>query len=157
MTDFTPDFIAQQRAIIKAATPGPWYAAATDDRMCMNARYVTTKPCAFEHDQANSMDVDCVQEPETVIAVTLLQSPPVATADECDENTVFIAEARTYYPAALDRIEALEEENANLKDLMACVDSYCAGDIAAYCGSGTTGVWREIVDAYNTGEEPPHD
>lgn len=88
------------------ATPGPWYAHATDDDMCMCAEYVGTVPCEFAHDQKAGFNVD----PDTVIAITLLQSPPYCTADIHEHNTRFIANARTDIPALLYEIDRLREE-----------------------------------------------
>ena len=117
--------LAADRAIIEAATPGPWYARATDDERSMNARYVSTygfsdRGCLdLEHDNVQGMNPRSGNrtKPYDVVSITLLQSPPLALAYRCDENTVFIAAARTRWPAALDEIERLREEVLRLKML----------------------------------------
>jgi hypothetical protein len=90
----TPEQLSKIEARLNAATPGPWYAHATDDDMAMNARYVGLEPCKFRHDERCGMGADC-DAPENVIAITLLQHPALALADENDENTLFIAHAWT--------------------------------------------------------------
>ena len=66
-----------------AATPGNRYVVETDDNRCMSAVYVATTP----------EDAAPGEKPENVIAVTLLQSPPVACISDMkwDENAALIA------------------------------------------------------------------
>ena len=84
------------------ATPGPWYARATDDEVFMNLRYVTTEPASFEHDGCRSFTEGIVQSGD-VVALTLLQHPRMADPDKFDENTLFIAQAREGWPHAIER------------------------------------------------------
>lgn len=92
-----------------AATPGPWYAHATDDNVFSNARYVSLEPGEFRHDGKQSMDEESHDkaDSEKVIAITLLQSPQLADCDECEENTVFIAHARSDIPRLIAEIRRL--------------------------------------------------
>jgi hypothetical protein len=88
----------------EAATKGPWYPRCTDDRMFMNARFVSTEEGpGFRHDGKRGLDEDnkSSEEPESVIAITLLQSPHLATSGQCDENATFIAASRTAMPELL--------------------------------------------------------
>lgn len=92
-----------------AATPGPWYAHATDDEVFSNARYISLEPGEFRHDNKRSMDSQSDEraDSEQVIAITLLQSPRLADCDECDENTLFIAHARSDIPRLIAEIRRL--------------------------------------------------
>ena len=78
--------------LAKDASPGPWYAKATDDDVSMSALYVSTVPGPFAHDQKRSME-----EPsdiyEDVVAITLLQSPRLADIADAkwNENAHYIA------------------------------------------------------------------
>ena len=88
--------IDDDRRILEAATEGRWYPAATDDQCYMNARYVTTTPNSLAHDNARGMDAASGdEEPESVVCITLLQSPALAlhAAGRWDEDAVFIANA----------------------------------------------------------------
>lgn len=109
MLDLNP---IKQRAA--AATEGPWFAAATDDHMCMNARYVTTTPCEFKHDNTVTFDDGMNAHSEQTICVTMLQAPDTACHESAkwDENTIFIAHARTDIPALLRHVEELEAKLA---------------------------------------------
>ena len=65
------------------ATPGPWYAHATDDMHASNARYVSVAPGnIFHHDNKRGMleGASHQAKPEDVVAITLLQSPKLACA-----------------------------------------------------------------------------
>lgn len=90
------EWLADLEAKAKAATPGAWHIIEADDERFMSAVYVVTTP----------EDATPGEKPENVIAVTLLQSPPVACiADEkWDENTAFIAAAN---PATVLRLVAM--------------------------------------------------
>lgn len=120
MTDWTPDRHEAARRACEAATKGPWYPHATDDDMCMNARYVGLRPSLGEHDNGCGMvsDHPCQEPSDQVVAITLLQSPRLADNEQCDENMAFIATARTDLPAALDEIERLNAENDECKRLL---------------------------------------
>lgn len=107
------------------ATPGPWFAAATDDDMCMNALFVTTEPTPFEHSNTHGMSPgDKDSKPEKVVAITLLQSPPLAyhEAQRWDEDTLFIAHAREDVPALIETVEALQQYNEQLNSLAGLQD-----------------------------------
>lgn len=97
--------------LCQRATPGPWYPRATDDERFMNAQYVSTDPGpGWLHDGEQGMSVEeC--EPEKVIAITLLQTPRLASVEDgkWDENTEFIAEAREALPYWLQRVKELED------------------------------------------------
>lgn len=100
-------------AICEAATPGPWYPRATDGELWMNARYVgIDQGPGWEHDNKRGMGRD--NEADKVIAITLLQAPPFADIrdEKWDENTKFIALARTALPWYIRRCMALEADKA---------------------------------------------
>jgi len=85
----------------QAATEGPWYPKATDDALCMNARYVSLTPGEWANDQECGM-----AEPadyEHTVAITMLQYPRLACLDDAkwDENTEFIAHSRADIPLLL--------------------------------------------------------
>lgn len=78
------------KARLAAATPGPWFAQDTDDRMCMSLYAVTTdnrEPWVDLPEKDNGHG--------HVVALTLLQSPRYAThgSGKYEENTTFIAHA----------------------------------------------------------------
>jgi hypothetical protein len=96
--------LTELEKMCEAATRGPWYPRCTDDRMFMNARFVSTEEGpGFRHDGKRGLDEDnkSSEEPESVIAITLLQSPHLATSGQCDENAAFIAASRTAMPELL--------------------------------------------------------
>ena len=118
------DAIKRRRAAI---TPAPWYPRATDDWKYQGARYVSTEagPGGYDwrHDGATNLDVDDPGvDTDRVIAITLLQSPTLATPDECDGNTEFIAHAPTDIDALLAEVERLRaresEADSIMQDLM---------------------------------------
>ncbi|NPV52184.1 MAG: hypothetical protein HPY71_01520 [Firmicutes bacterium] len=82
---------------IRATTKEKWYMKATDDKDFMCAIYITTIPGEYEHDQRRGMAAgeDEQVDPGKVIAITLLQSPPLAISedDKWEENARFIVEA----------------------------------------------------------------
>lgn len=102
-----------------AATPGPWYAKATDDEKFMNARYVSTLPGEFRHDHKRSMAPDECDE-TAVVAITLLQTPGLAAVadDRWDENTEFIAHAREDIPALISALRAEREKTKRLTEAL---------------------------------------
>lgn len=126
-------------ALAEKATAGPWYAHATDDEYFMNARYVGTVPGPqsrtrtveladgttreftttgdFIHDGGNGMALGFPDQAdsESVVAITLLQQPRLADPDGCDENTLFIAAARSDVPALAADVAALVAEVARLR------------------------------------------
>jgi hypothetical protein len=105
------------------ATPGPWYAALTDDDLCMNACYVTTKRSRFEHDNRLGMSPGGVDH-ESVVCITLLQHPRLACHKaECwDEDADFIANARQDVPALLKSLDELQLYNEELNSLAGLQD-----------------------------------
>ena len=99
------------RRLLDAATPGPWHARATDDWKCQTAFYVSTIPgSGMQHDGQRGLDIDADIDSDNIIAVTLLQSPPVATAEASDANTELIAAAVNALPALLAMVEAAEKQ-----------------------------------------------
>lgn len=105
----TEQRLAEIEARANAATRGPWFAHATDDQMFMNARYVSITPGSFHHDEGNGMAEGWSSQvdSETVVAITLLQSPRLVDPDEMDENTEFIAAARFDVPALVMEVRRL--------------------------------------------------
>ena len=108
MTDIN-ETIAEVLRIDAQATPGPWYPQATDDRLCMNASYVSTDPKSGLRDMdPQSAERDC--RPGSVVAITLLQSPRLANVRDqrWDENTDLIAYYRTAAPALAREVQRLQ-------------------------------------------------
>ena len=64
--------IEEIEKLLADATPGPWFAHATDDDAFANARFVSDKPGEFCHDDKQSLTNDR-DENENIIAVTLWQ------------------------------------------------------------------------------------
>jgi hypothetical protein len=116
----TDDDLEQIEKRAAEATPGPWYPHRTDDQVHSNARYVSVEPSDFAHDNKTRMWAGSRQQanPEGVIAITLLQSPGLAVADACDENTLFIAHARTDVPSLVSEVRRLRERVAELEKKM---------------------------------------
>lgn len=105
------------------ATPGPWFPSLTDDDMCMNACYVTTKPSAFEHDNRLGMTPNSGNH-DAVVCITLLQHPRLAChkAQLWDEDADFIAHAREDVPALLKTVSDLQRHNEELNCLTGLQD-----------------------------------
>ena len=121
----------EQRAAIRARcegpTPGPWYAAATDDDSHMNMRYVTTEPGGFHHDDDQYGNR---REGDKEIAITLHQCrPPVGLGDDvADENTLFIAHSRSDVPDLLDTVDELEQRLDRAKAAAADLSYFVLSD-----------------------------
>ena len=109
--------IAEVLRLDAQATPGPWYPQATDDRLCMNASYVSTDPKSGLRDMdPQSAERDC--RPGSVVAITLLQSPRLANVRDqrWDENTDLIAYYRTAAPALAREVRRLQAEVSRLQE-----------------------------------------
>ena len=116
MTDIN-ETIAEVLRIDAQATPGPWYPQATDDRLCMNASYVSTDPKSGLRDMdPQSAERDC--RPGSVVAITLLQSPRLANVRDqrWDENTDLITYYRSAAPALAREAQRLQEQVSRLLD-----------------------------------------
>lgn len=100
------DEIERDQQVIASATPGPWTAEYADDDLAMNAIMITRPSAVGELD-----------DHENNVAIVLLQTPRVAVIGDgkWHENAEFIARARSRWPAALDRIAALEGRIASLE------------------------------------------
>jgi hypothetical protein len=102
-----------------ATTPGTWYAHASDDELFSTARYVSTQPPRrgqeFVHDNRRALFAGSKDQadPERVVAITLLQNPSLAEADQCDPNTLFIAHMHQHLPRLLAVIRRLNDALAN--------------------------------------------
>jgi hypothetical protein len=94
------------------ATPGPWFGHATDDFDWSNALYISTTQGLdlSTHDEKKGMsDGDPNQAPpSTVVAITLLQAPRLCLSDAFEENTEFIAHARSDIPRLIEEIKRLK-------------------------------------------------
>jgi hypothetical protein len=111
------DELGAMAASADQATPGPWFTHATDDEYSSNALYVSTIPGSKEqHDNRRGMaDGDPFQATKTtVVAITLLQKPFLCLPNECEENTEFIANARTDVPRLIIEVRRLKKR---LKEL----------------------------------------
>lgn len=102
------------RALAAAATPGPWVSFAHEPDPLYTVASVGGGPDA-------AIEEIC-REPE---------------GDERAADMAFIAAARLALPAALDRVAALEAENARLREAL--------GELAAYCGNSDN--WHRPVEA----------
>lgn len=93
------------------ATPGPWFAHYTDDMYAANAVFVSTQPKDEQIDPGRGLAAGAIEqiEPGYVVAIVLLQNPPLANiSDErWDCNARFIAAARTYMPQMAKEIISL--------------------------------------------------
>ena len=103
----TKELIERAKTLSGKATPGPWYAHATDDDMGMNGRYVGTKECEFKHDNEYGLSTNYPNN--DIVAITLLQSPPMALDVYADDNTKFIAESREMLPEMAEKLESMPE------------------------------------------------
>lgn len=103
------------RELLEATTPAPWWVHYTDDSSHMNSIYISTepRPSSMGHDGRHGMS-PCHPEqadPAKVIAITLLQSPPLAAADpHWRDNAKFIVWARCMMRQLLDTTDELEVE-----------------------------------------------
>ena len=61
----TPEYLAEIRARLNAATPAPWYVVTTDDDHCMSGAYVGTEDHGEGHDNRNGLATGG-GDPETV-------------------------------------------------------------------------------------------
>jgi len=108
LTQSEREWLAAIEAEWAATTPGTWYAHLTDDAHYMNATYVSTVPGpvtqGFVVDNNNGMAEGSPNqaEHERVVAITLLQEPRLADADQSDPNTLFIAHVHQHIPRLLD-------------------------------------------------------
>ena len=107
------DELERDRAVIAAATPGPWRTSCVDDDLHMNARVISRVGGTGELD-----------DHENNVAVVLLQTPRYADVSDMrwDENAEFVVRARERWPLLVervarlgDRLAALERENAALR------------------------------------------
>ena len=94
------------------ATAGPWFVHRTDDEQSQGALYVGTPYSGGDHDNRRGMGDGAARQanPVEVIAITLLQHPNLCGADECEENTSFIAQARSDVPRLVAEVRALKEQ-----------------------------------------------
>jgi hypothetical protein len=105
-----------------ATTPGRWHAHASDDELFSTARYVSTQPPRreqeFVHDNRRALFAGSQDQadPEQVVAITLLQNPALAEADQCDPNTLFIAHVHQQLPRLLAVIRRLDDALATQAD-----------------------------------------
>jgi len=126
------------------ATPGPWYAGATDDEHFMNLHYVTTEPRSYRHDGERAF-VEGLIRKDKVVAITLLQTPRFVDCWQFGENTRFIAQAREGWPHAIERAikaEALVRELVHSLKLIRSSSQFSLAPLP-----GTT--WEEITDLVN--------
>lgn len=94
------------------ATSGPWFGHATNDVDSSNALYISTTPGPgiAVHDNRRGLSEGDRQQVDrsTVVAITLLQRPCLCTPDAFDENTEFIAHARSDVPRLIEEIKRLK-------------------------------------------------
>jgi len=131
----------RRRELKLKTTPGLWYCRATDDDHCMNARYVGLSPSPnylpdheWEHDhrQGLAFGNEEQEDPDKVIAITLLQVPPLAMVEESDENMEFIVFAHNENVEdevdwLLSKAEAKNSALEALKTLYADLEGYLIG------------------------------
>jgi hypothetical protein len=94
------------------ATPGPWFGHATDDQHSSNALYISTAEGSKEyHDNRNGLAENHPEQTDaaTVIAITLLQTPLLCRPKEFEQNTEFIACARSDIPRLVAEVRDLRK------------------------------------------------
>jgi len=100
------------------ATPGPWFGHATDDMDASNALYISTTegPGITVHDNHRRLSEGDRHQVDrsTVVAITLLQRPCLCTPHAFDENTEFIAHARSDVPRLIEEIKRLKSVIASI-------------------------------------------
>jgi hypothetical protein len=102
------------------ATGGPWHVRRPDDGEWQCAIAICTVP--EDPRQAARARRDWRlgwPEPESVVAITLLQSPRLAEAAECRANAEFIAAARVDVPRLLALAEGALGRLAEIRSLLA--------------------------------------
>ena len=119
LTPSEQDWLADVEREWAATTPGTWYAHASDDQLFSTARYVSTQPPRrgqeLVHDNRRALFAGSADQadPEQVVAITLLQNPELAAADECDPNTLFMAHVHQHLPRLLAVIRRLNDALAS--------------------------------------------
>src|SRR4051812_35170040 len=103
--------LESDRAVLGAATPGPWTVNHIDDDIHMNALVIARAEGTGELDDHRNN-----------IAIVLLQTPRYADVDDgrWHENANFIVQARGRWPVLVERVAelnrqivALQQENAD--------------------------------------------
>lgn len=125
------DAAAAAKARADKATPGPWKAENPDDEYCMNVMCVTTGDSYVDDMGPQFRDYG------SVVAITLLQSPRYACCEsrKWDEDTYFIAAARTDIPTLATAVDELCAEVERLQGELRVAE-------------------QRIADFYETGEMP---
>ncbi len=132
----------RRRELKNSTTPGLWYCRGTDDDDLTCAQYVGLNPSPncktayeWEHDQRQGLACGSEEQEdaEKVIAITLLQSPPLARVKEFDENTEFIAFSHNDCVEnevgwLLQKVEAQSTALEDLKTLRDDLDGYLSGE-----------------------------
>jgi hypothetical protein len=101
------------------ASPEPWFIHRTDDEAAVNALYISNEPGPLNHDQKRGLAEDGPDQvrPANVIAITLLQTPHLCRPKLCDENTEFIAHARSDVPLLVAEIRRLTKRLQEVEQL----------------------------------------
>lgn len=85
-------------ALEQSASPAPWHIAHLNDALCMSAVAITKNP-------STSQEIGAFPEwvAEDVVAACLVQSPPIAIADDrrWEENARLITAMRNMLPELL--------------------------------------------------------
>lgn len=112
-------WLADIEELWAATTPGTWYPHHGDDASAMNACYVSVDIGASWSPRFPNWIIDdgwtmAAGFPEQanhehVVAITLLQEPRLADPDECDQNTLFIADIHQQVPRLLEFIRRLDK------------------------------------------------
>jgi hypothetical protein len=100
-TQFTPEFLAEQRKLAEKATPRPWAGAGRPP--CL-----VTNPSGPDHE-------------------VVLWAPDSNVEGQHDNwNDIwYVQNAANHYPAALDEIERLQQVNAELLAVLEKVEKAC--------------------------------
>ena len=101
------------------ATPGPWISHATADEHSSNALYVSPAPDSKEsHDSKKGLAENDPKQvnPASVVAITLLQTPLLCRPKEFEENTGFIAHARSDIQRLIAEIRRLKKRRQAIEE-----------------------------------------
>jgi hypothetical protein len=100
---------------LNSTTPGDWHAVVTDDVHYQGAVYVGLDPrgewngSLFVDDgRGKKLLVPNSLDPQRIVAITCLQEPELVVPDECDQNAIFIANAKKDIAALIAEVKRLK-------------------------------------------------
>jgi hypothetical protein len=137
-TQFTPEFMAEQRKLAAKATERPWWVGHSNTTSLEEAK---TYACKMLDYNPENTDLWLVGggDPEGVPLITSM----TGNGPTSETNADFVMSAANHYPAALDEIERQQQVNAEL--LKACKAAENALRSYQY-GNGSPDLAEEIAD-----------